>query len=398
MLEADPKKSGLVCAVCSYFTTDSEQYLAEFFEVTKGLLGHDTKLFLAFQTDVLELFAQQRPERRMGEELWGLYFREALLAIRNRSPHVRAIGLRIMNELVYFRQEPIIAKIKLVFRMADEEWWEVRAQLIILISRLLLLNPNTPNTSISIIIKLFNKQISHNILRIGVICLAELLNSRPELCERYLEILLEIGREVRADILEINEIRMGPVVFGSDTFVYQLTGAPICWNSIGIGKAMYEYCHQHNLQSFSKKHLDILYACLHQELQPADMQSWLDIYERLKEYLFSALLEAELCVVDAEILKKLFTFEQIQEHLMGSSRDSFLSLFERIYRGGVSPACPANLLEFLEYLNERKVLFKQYIYRLIKEFSEHSKELFLESNLVDFMNELAKERRNGQFE
>ncbi len=57
--------------------------------------------------------------------------------------------------------------------------------------------------------------------------MAELLNYEPELCERYLEVLLNIGEEIRVDVLTVPDIRTGPVVFGCNTFTYRLTGAPL---------------------------------------------------------------------------------------------------------------------------------------------------------------------------
>ena len=60
--------------------------------------------------------------------------------------------------------------------------------------------------------------------------------------------------------------------------------------------------------------------------------------------------------------------------------------------------CKENLLDLFEYMqncgNDR---FKEYNYEIIKEFSEKNKNQFLQSNLVNFMNSVAKERRRNYF-
>lgn len=52
------------------------------------------------------------------------------------------------------------------------------------------------------------------------------------------------------------------------------------------------------------------------------------------------------------------------------------------------------MLDFFEFLQQHETnKFKEYIYGIIKEFSEKNKDQFLQSNLVDFMNMIAKQRR-----
>jgi len=48
--------------------------------------------------------------------------------------------------------------------------------------------------------------------------------------------MLHVGPQIRADVLNTSLIKYGPVVYGANTFVYKLSGAPLSWNSIGIAK------------------------------------------------------------------------------------------------------------------------------------------------------------------
>jgi hypothetical protein len=54
----------------------------------------------------------------------------------------------------------------------------------------------------------------------------------------------------------------------------------------------------------------------------------------------------------------------------------------------------SNLLELFRYLNQCE---SEYTYKIIKDFAEREKTKYLSSNLVDFMNELTRERRKRLF-
>lgn len=64
-----------------------------------------------------------------------------------------------------------------------------------------------------------------------------------------------------------------------------------------------------------------------------------------------------------------------------------------IHHPEIEEICKGNLLEFFEYLYSEEQRFKDYIYQIIKDFSEKKKEIFLNSNLVLFMNNVSRERR-----
>lgn len=68
-----------------------------------------------------------------------------------------------------------------------------------------------------------------------------------------------------------------------------------------------------------------------------------------------------------------------------------------LYHPDVDQLCKDNLLEFFEFLHSHNSKFKNYAYQIIREFSEKHREMFLSSNLVHFMNELARERRDEMF-
>ena len=53
-----------------------------------------------------------------------------------------------------------------------------------------------------------------------------------------------------------------------------------------------------------------------------------------------------------------------------------------------------NLLELFEFLKQEEA---EYTYRIVKDFAEREKTKYLSSNLVHFMNDLTRERRQRMF-
>ena len=79
-----------------------------------------------------------------------------------------------------------------------------------------------------------------------------------------------------------------------------------------------------------------------------------------------------------------------------SSSKIFYKALTLLYHPDRDLNCKENLLDFFEYLqNTGNEKFKDYNYRIIKDFSEKQKNQFLQSNLVNFMNNITKERRSN---
>lgn len=99
--------------------------------------------------------------------------------------------------------------------------------------------------------------------------MAPVLNYYKQLCDRYLEIILQITDIVREEVLIINPVpgfnicliknlyfiilflfnyfvdikgtEKGQIVKGCNTFIYKLTGASLVWNSVGIAFSLDKY-------------------------------------------------------------------------------------------------------------------------------------------------------------
>lgn len=70
---------------------------------------------------------------------------------------------------------------------------------------------------------------------------------------------------------------------------------------------------------------------------------------------------------------------------------------ELIYQPDIEEECKENILDLFKFLVSESEVYKEYVYQIIKRFSERSHSRFLRTNIIKFMNELARERRVKMF-
>jgi len=88
----------------------------------------------------------------------------------------------------------------------------------------------------------------------------------------------------------------------------------------------------------------------------------------------------------------------IQHKILETSKKIFNRTLILLYHPDRDDYCKDVLLELFEFLSSNtKKVFQEYCYEIIKEFSEKSRNQFLKSNLVNFINNLAKLRRDAIF-
>lgn len=150
------------------------------------------------------------------------------------------------------------------------------------------------DTLLHIIDQVFHKFADVNVQKVGLVYLASILNYYPQLCERYLEVLLEIHNDIMLTVLSTTDIDVeGYIIYSTSTFKYFRTGAPLNWNSPGIVTALNTYVKDNELERFDLKHIEIIRACLVRQIQPEDKELWLSMYEDLKRYIFISLTVTE---------------------------------------------------------------------------------------------------------
>lgn len=120
------------------------------------------------------------------------------MGLNNPSPSVRVNGAKILSRLfsdvVVANNEIISEKLNALKNLIEDPWWEVRAQGLTIFKAILLSKYKNQTSSEDInedlntktimhyIRQIFKVDVSHNILRIGLIELAELINYEEGLC------------------------------------------------------------------------------------------------------------------------------------------------------------------------------------------------------------------------
>ena len=84
-----------------------------------------------------------------------------------------------------------------------------------------------------------------------------------------------MGAQIRSDILNTSVIKYGPVVYGSNTFTYKLSGAPLSWNSIGLVKELNKYLERENKEMMEQAHLEILHSAILRNATNGSPDEWL---------------------------------------------------------------------------------------------------------------------------
>ena len=251
---------------------------------------------------------------------------------------------------------------------------------------------------------IFGKSANINVQRVGLVYLARVLRAYPDLCPRYLEVLLAVEDDVRESILDIDPTKLEEyyIVLSTTSFRYRLAGAPLVWSSAGLAEALDLFVKQASdgmpLECFEAKHIQILFGCLEQEIEEAKLDTWLEIYKDLQKYVFIALTDASICGVAASIIKKFFGNRKLCEKILPITKDLFLKIVVNIYQPDINEIAKRNLLELFRYLVEQGDHFKEYVYHIVRQYSEQYKAPFLKSNLVEFTNEIARNRRIHMFE
>lgn len=366
----------------------------------KEILSHNWKVFIPFLAN-LGIYPVTD---NYDEKLFNFNWFYALLAIDNSCPKIKAAGLKIINEISSVNTATVLSIVKKLKRLSNDSWWEIKTQILIICANLLMsladddeihdsnenskkdgedargsqdivqegvvdnaendsrieaqkneaqdkeelieLKKSLQESLMSIILDNFKVNANVNVQKVGLIYLAQILKKFPDLCSRYLSVLLKISQEIRDTVLNIDLYNDADshIVLSTTSFKYKQTGAPLDWNSVGIAQALNSYVKAEKLERFETVHIDILAGCLINELNPVEKDTWLQIYQDLQKYIFVSLAAPELCHTASVIVKKFFMCPFLQETIMQNTYNLFLRILELVYEADIDQSCKDNML------------------------------------------------------
>ena len=191
--ENDFKKPAICTACLDFIRPNSQSYYFFLTQKVKKIYSSNLKFYISFLSHFLDSMIKSC--QQIGESLWSQFFYYGFSSLNHVSPSTRASGTRIIaqlfSEVAVASDDIINDKMDSFRKLITDPWWEVKAQAIIIYKAILLskfrnqtgaqnsenINQDlTTKTLLHYILEIFKPQVSHNILRVGLVQLAELLN------------------------------------------------------------------------------------------------------------------------------------------------------------------------------------------------------------------------------
>jgi len=331
------------------------------------------------------------------EELHTYYKHYAILALSHSSPVVRTAGIAILGSIGDLNPEMILEEVHQVEKLGNDTWWEVKAQILRLSGIMLPLIPREKTETLySLITSIFVPSASKNIIRIGLIYLAPVLHTFPELCEIYVECLLSLSSEERGKILDTEQVVRGSCVFGSSTQSYKLSGVPLSWNALGIASSLAKSVISRNLENLEYAHVDVLWACLH---KPPNQHEWINVFDQLKNYIYVGLCDPDISEGVIAIAKHFLTAPGIMTEIIKRSKDTLIRSLNLLLTTDVDRKCVAQGYGFIKslYWDYELPELQEFVFVVLKTFAEKYPVIFERSELLEIINEIIRHRRGDIF-
>eukprot|EP00929_Paragymnodinium_shiwhaense_P009279 TRINITY_DN113387_c0_g1_i1.p1 TRINITY_DN113387_c0_g1~~TRINITY_DN113387_c0_g1_i1.p1 ORF type:complete len:849 (+),score=159.16 TRINITY_DN113387_c0_g1_i1:121-2667(+) len=279
------------------------------------------------------------------ENLLALYKYYAHVAMHFPQPKLRVAGLCILVAITASSEEhtqSVLTLLPSFEELVRDDWWEVQAQLLILSAQLLYYvgyasanREELPETAtveeqeevareeeaveslLNIISRLFGTGgTSAIVLQVGLCALAKCLRLYPSLLPAYVNVLLKQPADYRQGILqgptkaEVTEglapaSRRLAYVMGTSSRTYEECCIAHHWPSLEIAKTLAGQVEAIELANFEREHMEVLTASMPEPYVDIE-DEWLMVFEKLKVYIFAALIHPVLHSGATEVLKRFW--------------------------------------------------------------------------------------------
>jgi len=235
MGENDFKRTQLSLVLYAFSPNTSNARLRVLRRVKSKIGTTHKDQFVAVVNDLLEFDEIADQQYLWGSaDMYDFYFEVAKKGLYYTSPVTRTKALSILSQLAPCSIKPMFELLPSIKKMVQVPCWELQGQLLILSNCALqeLCNEKTKLAAegdpedagelrqihqtysedeaqqkipefLDIIDQVFTPDCPKATQKIGLTYLASIIKSFPDLCDRYLEILLNVAAEIRADILQV---------------------------------------------------------------------------------------------------------------------------------------------------------------------------------------------------
>lgn len=415
-----PEKREALCEIIYSFTQlDTINHLLAL-RALKEKVGDNLPVYVSCLASLISIDAQMG---LLDEHLLDLYIYYALVAIQNSQPRIRVAGIAILSIITTQTQhyQSVVALIPNLTALAGDEWWEVQAQLLRLAASLLgklsmgegkemtfggdddegsasaaskagdpspMEAESAIDTLLGIISKLFDVNNSKNVLQVGLSALVHLLAEYPDLFPMFVTNLLEQRPALRQRLLqpahEGSERTRLTYVHGNFSRMYEETCLPSVWPHLDVAKTLAMQLEASQPERLELGHIEVLLASLPETFEEIEADEWLQIFEKVKQYIFVALVDPELHLHSTQIIKKFWVcpVEKIATRSIEASKRTLEQALRLLYRSGSETVVQeASVLRFLRDLRMQGGLVQMEVDSVVELFKETNPDEYATSQL-----------------
>jgi len=409
-LARSPEKRECLCQIIYSYTQEDTLNHLLVLRSLKEKVGDNLPVYVSCLASLISIDAELS---LLDEHLLDLYVYYALMAMQSPQPRVRVAGISILSTITTCssQHQTIVALIPTFGVLANDEWWEVQAQLLALsanlLSKLTLADRQDGGSGddgsgsassrvgeaehpvsseaaqqelLEIIGRLFIVGGSKHVLQVGLSALVHLISEFTNLLPIYVTILLEQSPMYRQRLLrpcdtEAGDYNLGRMVYvmGNSSRMYEEKCISQLWPHLDVAKVLVTKLEASPLEHFRLEHVEVLLASLPEAFDSIESEEWLDVFEKVKAHLLVALIDPELHLLAAQTIKRFWTCsnEYVATRSLENSKKALLQALQAFYGSAPRPRVDeAALLTFLRDLQNRGSVVQLEITSVVESFRD----------------------------
>lgn len=309
-------------------------------------------------------------EYELPQEIIDLYLYYSQIGLKNPNPTVRASGVCILANLATRDLNAVLACYDQIMSIRNDKWWEVQAQLIILIYNILTSNNDNNNNVSDDLIRIYLDILiptnSPNVLMVALSYGVHLLPTYSQLNYPFMECLLSLPTNIYKPLLQ----RVDEILYPyQTTTTIHINGIIQYWHPSDLIECFLTFVESYKLEVLDLNHLDILnelviYA-ISDENQANEIQeqgeTWKHVILSIMDYLICALNEVDTCQIASEIIRNVCKNSDFGVDMM--SNRLFVGVFRLIYPVNEegNPMCQDNIVDFASVILQNVYIYFFYL-------------------------------------
>jgi len=313
--------------LCDLIYTYTQTQVLSRLGILRGLRDaiDDTPVYIACLSHFVPL---EMKDELLDEALLAHYRYYAMVALQCPQPRIRVAGLAILVTVTASSEEhadSVVSLLPSFTGLVHDSWWEVKAQLILLAAQLLshlavMQAPSADETSVEALLQVVSHlfsapDTSKIVLQVGLCGLVTSLKHYPSLLPNYVSALLRQPAAFRLRLLQsapkgddayaVLPPRRVVYVRGTSSRFYEERCICEHWPAVAVARTLAEQAEESKLEHFEPEHLEVFTACL-PEPEVDLSEEWLAVFEKVKAYVFVALIDPALHMGAREVVKRFW--------------------------------------------------------------------------------------------